>query len=85
MRSAMPFSDRLKALRTRRGFSQEALARAADVSTATVARLEHAGLDPSWSTVVKLARALGVGPSDFLDEEPAAGVTAAAKKSRRKG
>ncbi len=82
---AMPFSDRLRALRTERGFSQEKLARAADVSTGTVARLEHAGLDPSWSTVVKLAQALGVSPNDFLDEEVPAGEPATANKPRRKG
>lgn len=87
--TAMPFSDRLRALRAARGFSQEKLARAADVSTGTVARLEHAGLDPSWSTVVKLAHALGVSPNDFLDEEGksadvAEGPPPGEKRTRRK-
>lgn len=81
----MSFSERLKALRTERGLAQEALARAAGVSTATVARLEHAGLDPSWSTVVKLAGALGVNPNDFLDKEPPPEAAPAKKRRGKKG
>jgi transcriptional regulator with XRE-family HTH domain len=84
----MPFNDRLKALRTAAGLTQEALARAADVSTATVARLEYAGLDPSWNTVVKLASALRVGPNDFLDKDNSAPVEESAKekaKDKKKG
>ena len=78
----MPFSDRLKALRNAAGLTQEALARAADVSTATVARLEHAGLDPSWNTVLKLASALRVSPNDFLDEDKSAPIGEPGKKGR---
>jgi DNA-binding XRE family transcriptional regulator len=45
---------------------QEALARAADVSTGTVSKLEEKpGMDPAWSTVCKLADALGVSTEAF--------------------
>jgi transcriptional regulator with XRE-family HTH domain len=82
-RFSMPFSDRLKALRKAAGLTQEGLARAADISTATVARLEYAGLDPSWNTVVKLARALQLSPNHFLDEEPPAAPEEPAKRGRK--
>jgi transcriptional regulator with XRE-family HTH domain len=69
------FGKRLKELRMEAGMTQEALARAADVSNGTVAKLEHVeGMDPSWSTVQKLAKALGVEVTAFLQEpepEPA--------------
>jgi transcriptional regulator with XRE-family HTH domain len=79
----MSFSDRLKTLRKAAGLTQEGLARAADISTATVARLEYAGLDPSWNTVVKLARALEVSPNHFLDEVNQVAPDAPAKKARK--
>ena len=60
------FGERLKALREEAGMTQEKLARAADLSLMTVAKLEHKeGVDPNWSTVVKLARALGVSVAEF--------------------
>jgi transcriptional regulator with XRE-family HTH domain len=59
------FGERLKALREQAGLTQEKLARAADVSLMTVSRLERKGLDPNWSTVVALARALGVSVAVF--------------------
>ena len=43
--TAMPFSDRLRALRTAQSFSQEKLARVADVSTGTVG----AWNTPGWT------------------------------------
>ena len=60
------FGERLKALRGKAEMTQEALARAADVSTGTVSKLEERpDMDPSWSTVCKLADALGVSTEDF--------------------
>jgi transcriptional regulator with XRE-family HTH domain len=64
----MSFAERLKALRKRADMTQEALARAADVSNATVAKLERGGgQDPNWSTVCKLADALGISVAEFRD------------------
>jgi transcriptional regulator with XRE-family HTH domain len=70
------FGERLRELRDKAEMTQEALARAADVSTGTVSKLEEReGMDPSWSTVCKLADALGVSTEDFRSKEakPAAG------------
>ncbi len=64
----MNFGKRLRALRTEAGMTQERLARLADVSNATVFKLETVeGQDPAWSTVCKLADALGISVADFRD------------------
>jgi transcriptional regulator with XRE-family HTH domain len=96
-RIPMSFGERLRLLRKAAGMTQEKLARAADVSNATVFKLETVeGQDPSWSTVVKLARALGVSVAEFdVQEEPAAGAaeeearaaepTAVKGKGKKKG
>ena len=65
----MTFGTRLRALRTQAGMTQEKLARAADVSNATVAKLETIeGQDPNWSTVCRLADALGVDVGAFREQ-----------------
>lgn len=64
------FGDRLKALREGKGMTQEGLARAAGVSVGTVSKLEQKGIDPSWSTVQKLAAALGVPVGAFATDGP---------------
>lgn len=65
----MDFGERLRALREKAGLTQERLARAADLATSTVFKLEQRGGDPAWSTVVKLARGLGVSTEAFLADE----------------
>jgi transcriptional regulator with XRE-family HTH domain len=68
----MSFGKMLRVLRDAAGLSQEGLARAALVSTATVARLERLDMDPSWSTVQRLAKALGVDCTAFqVEDKPA--------------
>jgi transcriptional regulator with XRE-family HTH domain len=90
----MAFADRLKALREARGLTQEGLARAADMSTSTVAKIENAGVDPAWSTVLRLAKGLGVKADAFQDVEaepedgsaakrPAKSTTKGAKRGRK--
>lgn len=56
---ATTFGRTLKELRERAGISQDALARRADVSRSTLARLETDKAIPSWPTVRALAKALG--------------------------
>ena len=51
---------RLKALRAKRGLTQEALAKRLGFSRAYLARLEMGRHDPPLSTLVKLAKALNV-------------------------
>ena len=60
-------AKRLKTLRRRRGLTQEALAAKAGLSRTYLARLETARQDPTLSTLVKLAKALGVPVTALLE------------------
>jgi transcriptional regulator with XRE-family HTH domain len=60
--------DRLRDLRVRRALTQEELAEKAEVGTNTVARLERNEAEPHMSTLRKLARALGVDPSELIGD-----------------
>lgn len=64
-------ADKLRAARVRAIMSQEDLARAANVSRQTVARLEAGGPAPYPSTIRKLAKALRVKPQDLVEVLPA--------------
>jgi len=57
----------IKALRKERGWTQSALARKAGVSAGHIARLETMRHDPKLSTLVKLAKALGVPVTELLE------------------
>jgi len=57
---------RLKALRQQRGWTQPVLAKKAGVSAGYLARLETSRHDPKLSTLVKLAKALGVPLTELL-------------------
>jgi DNA-binding XRE family transcriptional regulator len=61
------FGDRLRELRDRAGLTQQQLARKAIVALATLRGLERRQRRPSWNSVVKLARALGVSADAFAD------------------
>jgi DNA-binding XRE family transcriptional regulator len=78
MGAEMAFKDRLRTLRDAAGMTQEGLARAADLSASTVAKLERGPLDPHWATALALADALGASLDDFRDKADAA-------KPKRKG
>ncbi len=60
------FTVRLKALRIKRGMSQEALAKKAGISRGYLLRLEAGRQDPSLSTLTSLAKALKVNVGDLL-------------------
>jgi transcriptional regulator with XRE-family HTH domain len=83
----MALGDRLKAVREAAGLTQEALARKADLSVSTVAKIEHYGIDPAWSTVIRLARALDVRVSELDDSALArpSKPAAAGKRAKSKG
>jgi transcriptional regulator with XRE-family HTH domain len=60
---------RLLQLRQRHSLTQARLARAAGLSAAVVASVEQGQrADPRFSTVIKLARALGVSVDDLVPE-----------------
>jgi transcriptional regulator with XRE-family HTH domain len=50
----------LRALRERDGRSQEALAHDAGLTVAAMARVERGQTNPTWTTVLRVADALGV-------------------------
>jgi len=57
---------RLKALRDARGWTQADVAKRARVSPGYIARLETCRHDPKLSTLLKLAKALGVPLTELL-------------------
>jgi transcriptional regulator with XRE-family HTH domain len=57
---------KLKALRKERGWTQPDLAKKAALSPGYIARLETGRHDPKLSTLVKLAKALGVSVMELL-------------------
>ena len=59
---------KLAVWRKRRGFSQRALAKLANVSYVTIARLETDKFDPRLSTLRQLAKVLKVKVSQLLDD-----------------
>ncbi|HZD66196.1 MAG TPA: helix-turn-helix transcriptional regulator [Acidimicrobiales bacterium] len=61
--------SRLRALRQAAELSQEKLAARADLSAATIRRIELDQLDPNLATLRAIARALGVGLAELVEEE----------------
>jgi len=59
----------LKRLRARRGLSQETLADEAGVNRTYLGDLENANHSTTLNKLAALAKALGVKPSDLIDDE----------------
>ena len=57
---------RLKNLRQSRGLSQRRLARAANISNATISLIEHGRTDPSMGLLRKILNSLGVSFAEFF-------------------
>jgi transcriptional regulator with XRE-family HTH domain len=78
----MPLKDRVRELRKAAGLTQQALAVKAGVSVSVVQHIEQGAIpDPRVSTLVQLARAMGV-PLDALVED---GGEPAPEKPKGKG
>jgi DNA-binding XRE family transcriptional regulator len=58
---------RVRSLRRERGLTQESLAESLDLSIAYVSLIERGGRNPPFTTVVAIARALGVSPRDICE------------------
>jgi transcriptional regulator with XRE-family HTH domain len=86
----MKFKDVLRDLRKQAGLTQEELARKAGVPVTSLRGHEQGQRVPSWASIVKLARALGISTDAFSncdevqDAEPAPKRTTA-KGRKRKG
>jgi len=59
---------KLRAIRERKGVSLRALKERSGVAVATLARIEAGGYDPRLSTLMKLAKALGVSMAELIGE-----------------
>jgi transcriptional regulator with XRE-family HTH domain len=82
----MNFKEVLRDLRKRSGLTQEELARKAGIPVTSLRGHEQGQRVPSWASVVKLAKALGVSTDAFAgcDEVSAAPTEPAAAKKTRK-
>ncbi len=62
------FGLRLRQVRTERGLSQEELAYRTNLHTTAVGRFERGVREPRLTTILRLARGLGVPPGALLDD-----------------
>lgn len=62
------FGDRLKTLRTKKGFTLEQLAFEADIELSQVHRVEKGKINPTLTTLIALAKGLGVSLADLVGE-----------------
>ena len=69
MQSVVYVGDKMKRLRDARALTQEELAERAGITVAAVSRIERNNAEPRPTTRRKLARALGVDPSELLPKE----------------
>jgi transcriptional regulator with XRE-family HTH domain len=67
--TAVRIGRRVREQRVKRFMTQEQLARTADISLRQVVRIEKNEVEPRFSTILKLAEALGVEPSELVDSE----------------
>ena len=65
--------ERLRTLRTTKLLTQEELARISGIGVTAISRLENGHEMPRFSTIKKLASALGIDPRDFTDAPPDGG------------
>jgi transcriptional regulator with XRE-family HTH domain len=56
----------VRRLRLEQGISQETLARRADLSTSSYAKVEHGRTGPAWITVRAIAKGLGMTASELV-------------------
>lgn len=62
------FARNLRSQRKRVGLSQEALGASCDLHRTEISLLERGKREPRLSTIVRLARGLGIAPRDLLND-----------------
>lgn len=65
---AAALGAKVKALREKRGVSQERLARDMEMSRQTVFDIEHGARLPEWETLERMAAAFGLRLTDLLGD-----------------
>jgi transcriptional regulator with XRE-family HTH domain len=68
MLAVVKIGDKLREARTRRLMTQVQLAEKSGVNQVTIARIERDQVDPRFSTIRRLARALDVDPTQLLGD-----------------
>jgi transcriptional regulator with XRE-family HTH domain len=83
---AKTFGELLLQLRTAAGLSQPVLAERAGIGVSTLRQFEYGMREPTFGTLVRLARALGVSLAEFDDAatDQAAGPTGTPKEATRR-
>jgi transcriptional regulator with XRE-family HTH domain len=61
--------ERVREHRRSKGLTQESLAQALDLSVAYVSLIERGGRNPPYTTVIAIARALGVTPTRIVADD----------------
>jgi transcriptional regulator with XRE-family HTH domain len=61
--------ERIRDQRHHRGLTQETLAESLDLSVAYVSLIERGGRNPPFTTVMAIARALGVSAARLVNED----------------
>ncbi len=69
MLEVVKIGTQLRAARQRALLTQEELAARAKVQPLTISRIETDKVEPRYSTIRKIAKALGVDPAELLPEE----------------
>ena len=64
---ALSLAAQVKALRTRRGWTQAQLAEEAEITSDEVSRIERGAREPRFVTIERLAEALEVPPTRLFD------------------
>jgi transcriptional regulator with XRE-family HTH domain len=67
--AAVKIGRRVREERVRRFMTQDKLAGAAGISSRQLVRIERNEVEPRFSTILKLAEALRVDPSELVEEE----------------
>ncbi len=65
--AGLRFAENLRAARAERAMSQEGLARASGLHRTEISLLERAEREPRLSTILLVARGLGVEPAELMD------------------
>jgi transcriptional regulator with XRE-family HTH domain len=60
------FAENVRRLRQAAGLTQQGLSERIQMEPAEISRLERGGRDPQLATIVRMARGLGVTPSELL-------------------
>jgi transcriptional regulator with XRE-family HTH domain len=61
------FGENLKSIRTKKGLSREVLSAKADVEVMQIYRIENGKVNTTISSVLALAKGLGVTPAKLMD------------------